>query len=206
MSRYRGRHRAPTNTRHHLAQLVTGAALAAAPLGLIPPAASAVERTDQFQAVTADIPWGKIVECESSGNPRATNGTHFGLLQFDLATWVSVGGAGNPMNASVEEQLARGRTLAERRGTQPWLASRHCWGGSTDTTPAVTAPAARPAPVNVAPSWAAAGDYTVRPGDTLSGLAAVRHTSWQAIYEANRAAIGGNPHLIFPGLHLRLAA
>lgn len=198
----RGRHRAPTNTAKHLARLTAGAAIAASPLALFPATAFA-----------AEIPWGKIVECESSGNPRATNGTHFGLLQFDLPTWRSVGGAGNPMDASVEEQLARGRTLAERRGTQPWLASKRCWAGSTDTTPNVVgAPAPRaqatpPPPPTPTPSWKqAAGGYTVQRGDTLSGIAAPRQLSWQAVHEANREVIGPNPNMIHPGQQLDLGS
>jgi resuscitation-promoting factor RpfA len=51
--------------------------------------------------------------------------------------------------------------------------------------------------------WAAqpGADYTVRPGDTLSEIAA-RHDvpgGWPALYQRNRQVIGGNPHLIFPG-------
>ncbi|MFF3502841.1 transglycosylase family protein [Streptomyces sp. NPDC003247] len=48
------------------------------------------------------------------------------------------------------------------------------------------------------------GDYTVRAGDTLSTVAARHGTTWQRIYAANRAAIGGNPDLIMPGLRLNL--
>ncbi|GAA4862330.1 transglycosylase family protein [Kitasatospora terrestris] len=48
---------------------------------------------------------------------------------------------------------------------------------------------------------AAGGGYTVRPGDTLSGIAAAQHVSggWQKLYESNRPVIGGNPDLIMPG-------
>lgn len=46
------------------------------------------------------------------------------------------------------------------------------------------------------------GDYTVRAGDTLSGIAARYTTTWQHVYAANKAVIGGNPHLIVPGQRL----
>jgi nucleoid-associated protein YgaU len=49
---------------------------------------------------------------------------------------------------------------------------------------------------------ASRGDYTVREGDTLSTIAAGHGTTWQRIYAANKAAIGGNPDLIMPGLRL----
>jgi len=48
------------------------------------------------------------------------------------------------------------------------------------------------------------GDYTVRSGDTLSGIAARHGTTWREIYAANRAVIGGDPDLIVPGQRLDL--
>ena len=62
-----------------------------------------------------------VVMCESSGNARAVSRSgYYGLWQFDVATWQSVGGAGLPSNASVEEQMARARQLYDRRGWSPW--------------------------------------------------------------------------------------
>lgn len=89
--------------------------------------------TPQSEPTQASQPSGSalldaIARCESTMNPRATNGTHFGLFQFDLSTWASVGGTGNPMDASPAEQYARAQTLLNVRGTQPWLASKSCWG------------------------------------------------------------------------------
>jgi LysM repeat protein len=48
--------------------------------------------------------------------------------------------------------------------------------------------------------------YTVKPGDTLSGIAAKLHYpgGWQALYAKNKAAVGPNPNLIHPGLVLHL--
>jgi LysM repeat protein len=37
------------------------------------------------------------------------------------------------------------------------------------------------------------GAYTVRPGDTLSSIAARYGIGWQQLYAANRAAIGPDP-------------
>ncbi|MFJ8004993.1 LysM peptidoglycan-binding domain-containing protein [Streptomyces fagopyri] len=48
------------------------------------------------------------------------------------------------------------------------------------------------------------GDYTVRSGDTLSGIASRHATTWREIYAANRAVIGGDPDLIVPGQRLDL--
>jgi cellulose synthase/poly-beta-1,6-N-acetylglucosamine synthase-like glycosyltransferase len=46
--------------------------------------------------------------------------------------------------------------------------------------------------------------YTVRPGDTLSGIAARYRLrgGWRTLYIANRAVIGGNPNVISPGEQL----
>ena len=42
--------------------------------------------------------------------------------------------------------------------------------------------------------------YTVRPGDTLSGIAAgLGMSDWRPLYEANRGVIGPNPDLLRPG-------
>jgi LysM repeat protein len=65
--------------------------------------------------------WAKVANCESSGNPRAVNaGGYYGLFQFDLQTWRSVGGSGNPTNASAAEQLMRAKKLYAQRGASPW--------------------------------------------------------------------------------------
>ncbi|MBO8196409.1 transglycosylase family protein [Streptomyces oryzae] len=47
---------------------------------------------------------------------------------------------------------------------------------------------------------------TVRPGDSLSGIAAEHDVAggWSELYERNRAAIGDDPDLLRPGLHLKL--
>ena len=65
--------------------------------------------------------WAKVANCESSGNPRAVNGAgYYGLFQFDLQTWRSVGGSGNPAKASAGEQLMRAKKLYAQRGASPW--------------------------------------------------------------------------------------
>lgn len=50
------------------------------------------------------------------------------------------------------------------------------------------------------------GDYTVKKGDTLSGIARaeLKTENWKPLYEANKKTVGGNPNLIFPGQELDL--
>jgi len=65
--------------------------------------------------------WAKVANCESSGNPRAVNPAgYYGLFQFDLQTWRTVGGSGNPAKASAAEQLMRAKKLYAQRGASPW--------------------------------------------------------------------------------------
>lgn len=55
---------------------------------------------------------------------------------------------------------------------------------------------------------ASGGTYTVKSGDTLSGIAkkTTGSSSWQALYEQNKPVIGSNPNLIYPGQVLTLPA
>lgn len=50
------------------------------------------------------------------------------------------------------------------------------------------------------------GDYTVRPGDTLSQIAETHQVDggWHHLYQENRSVVGGDPNLILPGQVLDL--
>ncbi|MFF4366860.1 transglycosylase SLT domain-containing protein [Streptomyces sp. NPDC001594] len=67
-------------------------------------------------------------------------------------------------------------------------------------------PAAEPAAQPAAEKAAAPMIYSVVGGDTLAKIASEHSVSggWQALYEANREAIGANPAVIRPGLKLTL--
>jgi hypothetical protein len=65
--------------------------------------------------------WGALANCESGGNPHAVNPAgYYGLYQFDLGTWRSVGGSGLPTSASAAEQTYRAKRLYQQRGRSPW--------------------------------------------------------------------------------------
>ncbi len=65
--------------------------------------------------------WAALADCESGGNPRAVNPAgYYGLYQFDLGTWRSVGGSGLPTAASAGEQTYRAKLLYKQRGRSPW--------------------------------------------------------------------------------------
>lgn len=72
-----------------------------------------------------DLNWYALARCESGNNPRAIGGggRYRGLYQFTLGTWYGVGGKGDPINASREEQTYRAKRLYLRSGRAPWP---HC--------------------------------------------------------------------------------
>ena len=63
-----------------------------------------------------------IAACESGGDPSAIGGggLYRGKYQFDVQTWASVGGSGDPAAASEAEQDMRAAMLYERAGAAPW--------------------------------------------------------------------------------------
>lgn len=89
------------------------------------------------------------------------------------------------------------------------------WGGNLDlniaymdraawkryATPSGKAPAPAPKPKPAPKPAPKPGTYTVKSGDTLSGIAAKYGTSWQELQRINGLA---NPNLIFPGQVLKL--
>lgn len=71
--------------------------------------------------VNSDAIWDALAACESGGNWQINTGNgYFGGLQFSQGAWNSVGGSGEPHNASREEQISRGKLLQERRGWGAW--------------------------------------------------------------------------------------
>jgi len=68
--------------------------------------------------------WNRIAKCESGGRWHInTHNGYYGGLQFNLATWRSVGGrdfASYPHKASKAEQVTVANRLYAKRGTRPW--------------------------------------------------------------------------------------
>ncbi|GAA4092836.1 MULTISPECIES: transglycosylase family protein [Actinomadura] len=60
----------------------------------------------------ARLNWAALAKCESGGNPKAVNPAgYYGLYQFSMQTWTSVGGSGKPSDASPAEQTYRAQLL-----------------------------------------------------------------------------------------------
>ncbi len=74
----------------------------------------------------ASLNWAALAKCESGGNPKAVNPSgYYGLYQFSLSTWHSVGGSGNPVNASSAEQTHRAEILYNKAGAGQWTCGSH---------------------------------------------------------------------------------
>lgn len=67
-------------------------------------------------------PLACIRSIESGGDYGAVSadGLYRGAYQFDDQTWGSVGGSGDPADASAAEQDSRAQMLYDSRGLQPW--------------------------------------------------------------------------------------
>ena len=220
--RARGRHRKPSS---HVRTI----GLATAPLvAVIPLTASPAE------AATTKT-WDRLARCEAGGNWHINTGNgYYGGLQFSYSTWLSNGGgryAKYAHRASKGEQIAVAERLLDARGWSPWPGCASKLGldrsdakGSPDgsgerasRSKARKAPSKKSVSVKrakavrskakpVAPRRAKGNVYTVRRGDTLSGIAARRGVpgGWKQLYRINKRAIGPNPGLIRPGQRLSL--
>lgn len=64
----------------------------------------------------------KIAMCESGGDPHAVSpsGRYRGKYQFDMETWRSMGGKGDPAKAPEWYQDKIALKLYRARGTAPW--------------------------------------------------------------------------------------
>lgn len=73
-------------------------------------------------SATFDVRLESIAKCESGGDPTAVSrdGRYYGKYQFSRSTWHSIGGHGNPAQASESEQDRRAAALLARDGTAPW--------------------------------------------------------------------------------------
>ena len=85
-------------------------------------AAAAAEAGRATAAGAAPPQLEAIAACESGGDPSAVDasGTYRGKYQFDMGTWASVGGTGDPAAASEAEQDARAAQLYAQSGSTPW--------------------------------------------------------------------------------------
>ncbi|AQA12323.1 LysM peptidoglycan-binding domain-containing protein [Streptomyces malaysiensis] len=94
-------------------------------------------------------------------------------------------------------------TSSGRHRGAPDAGERADDGGSSDARPSGRHASREAADREQSPTG---DDYTVRPGDNLSGIAEHRNVArgWEGIYENNEDLIGVDPDLIIPGQRLDL--
>jgi LysM repeat protein len=196
-TRYRGRHRAPSNTGRVIARTALAGAVAGAPLVTMVPAANAA----------ADSTWDKLAQCESGGRWDINTGNGFqGGLQFTPSTWRAFGGtvyAPAAHLATRVEQIAVAEKVLAKQGWNAWPSCSKkvgAGGGATDRgVPSQTVRLSSPTKATTT------GGYVVRSGDTLGSIAAANKVAggWKGIVAKNPALVG-NPNLIIPGQRLAL--
>jgi len=143
MTRYHGRHRAPTSTGRTAAKLAVTGLVVGAPLTAFAAPASA--------ATTGQ--WDAVAQCESGGNYAINTGNGFyGGLQFTLSTWAAYGGRGAPQNASKSAQIAVAERVLAGQGKGAWpvcgtgLGAANPTPVQAQTRPAPAAPSTRTVP------------------------------------------------------------
>jgi nucleoid-associated protein YgaU len=199
MSRYRGRHRTPSNTAQIVSRSTAGATAFALPLVGITVAHAATETQ-----------WDRVAKCESGGNWHINTGNgYYGGLQFAQSTWVGYGGqqyAARADLASKDQQITVAERVLHGQGWGAWPVCSQ-YRGPADG-PQWGAHRLRAHHRAQAHKKVAKGVYVVKPGDSLSAIARKHDVrgGWRALYRANRSLIGSNPDLIFAGMHLHLPA
>lgn len=199
--RYRGRHRAPSTTGATAVRVAAAGVMAATPLGLTSPAHAGPPGG-----------WDAVIGCES-GNRNIEHGgdaggvsTASGYFQFVNGTWRTFGGtefAPRAIGATRDQQIVIAERAYAANGLRDWEASRGCWEPkmgrhAADTEAPKHGVSTPPRHAEQPRTVQATSSYTVKPGDTLSGIAATHGTTWPRLYAANRGIIA-NPDLIFPG-------
>ncbi|MFI7220718.1 transglycosylase family protein [Micromonospora maritima] len=177
-------------------------------------------------AVASGIDWDAVARCESGGNWHINTGNgYYGGLQFSRGTWNGYGGrryAARADLASRSEQIAVAERVLDGQGIGAWPVCGRKGGSGSSSKKAADRPVPRKADRPAARKAAdrptttrstvdrevgrGVGTYRVRPGDTLSGIAVATRVAggWRALHERNRAVVGDDPGLIFPGQRLRL--
>jgi LysM repeat protein len=159
-------------------------------------------------AAAPSVDWDRIAQCESGSNWSTNTGNgYYGGLQFSPSTWKANGGTGSAHQASREEQIRVAERVLSSQGLGAWptcgrraghspqpVRQRHVPGTKAVSRAVPVVPVAAPSTSN--PD----GDYTIKPGDTLSSIATELRVDggWQALVAKNSRYLT-NPDLIRTG-------
>ena len=174
--------------------------------------------------------WDKVAQCESTNNWDINSGNGFyGGLQFTQSTWEAYGGTAYAARADLAtraQQIAVAEKVLDGQGPGAWPVCSGKAGLAQDTGAPQSAPKvvkavakerantaeqvrqSKPTPTSLPGNASTkSGPYVVVGGDTLSRIADAQEVrgGWQALYETNRATVGSDPDLIYPGQKLSLS-
>ncbi|MGR3932237.1 transglycosylase family protein [Streptomyces sp. BRA346] len=174
--------------------------------------------------------WDKVAQCESTNNWDINSGNGFyGGLQFTQSTWEAYGGTAYAARADLAtkaQQIAIAEKVLDGQGPGAWPVCSGKAGLAQDTGAPQTAPKvvkavakerahtaeqvrqSKPTPTSLPGNASTkSGPYVVVSGDTLSRIADAQEVrgGWHALYETNRATVGSDPDLIYPGQKLSLS-
>jgi hypothetical protein len=192
---------------------------AAAAAGGLAAAALATAGTASAAAPSA---WDAVAQCESGGNWSINTGNGFyGGLQFTRSTWLGYGGgtyAPTADKASRAEQMSIAEKVLASQGAGAWPVCSHratLYASSSQASTnlaragnvASRSSTRKPlAATNTSKGGSTgSGRHVVRPGETLSSIAAANHLNgWQRLFAANRDTVK-NANVLKVGQVLRLA-
>ena len=82
--------------------------------------------TKALPTSASSLNWAALANCESGGNPSENTGNGFyGMYQFTISTWDSLGGSGIPSDASAATQTALAEKLYTEAGAGQWPVCGH---------------------------------------------------------------------------------
>ena len=183
------RHAKPSSAPKVLVAGGLTAAFAVTDAALIAGSAAAGGSVAQFE---------RLAQCESGGNWSINTGNgYYGGLQFNLATWRSVGMSGYPHQASKATQIAAGQKLHSARGWSPWPACSRKLGlrgdggvSGSGSTPAQAATAPeQAAPKQVSKSSSERRAAAARASRTRAANAAAARAAREAAAQARAQRI-----------------
>ncbi len=204
-TRYRGRHRTPSQAARLTAVSAVGIGTAA--VTVLTPATADAATTVQ---------WDRVAQCESGGNWHINTGNgYYGGLQFSQGTWDSFdvdNYAARADEATKNQQIDVANRVLARQGWGAWPVCSQYRGdpGPAQVRRSHTHRASHTPTLLSHHEQVRSGKrvehYTVKSGDTLIQIAKVHHVKggWRAIYRHNRHVIGSNPSMIHAGQHLVL--
>nr|WP_029137734.1 transglycosylase family protein [Nakamurella lactea] len=208
MNRYKGRHRKPSTVRTVAVRAATAGVVIGVPTIVAVTPASA----------TPESVWDAVAHCESTNNWSINTGNgYYGGLQFSQSTWNAYGGQSYAPRADLAtkaQQIAIAERTLAGQGAGAWACAGagglYGYSGNSNATAgsSTPAPAAKtesaPRQASAPASADASGSYTVRSGDTLSGIASQFGISWQTLWANNKSTVS-NPNVISVGQRLAVS-